>query len=60
MVNTVWLYDGSRIYDAEAKEASKNRCLKCEGTGWVWVNDPREPKPQPMPCPNGCLKARRT
>jgi hypothetical protein len=36
--------------DAKKKEP----CLKCDDTGWVWINDPREEKPQPRHCPAGC------
>lgn len=62
MVSVTWFYDGAHIYHAEDVQKRKSedeaKCLKCDGTGWVWVEDPREPRPQPMPCPNGCLRRR--
>jgi len=30
------------------------KCLKCNDTGAVQINDPRDPQPENKPCPAGC------
>lgn len=35
----------------------KEVCLICiETPGWVFINDPRQEKPEPKRCPNGCKR----